>query len=50
MFFYGLELTQQEVGIELDVNTTTAKRRHDRCLKQLATDLHANIFVNEQLS
>ena len=50
MFFYGLELTQQEAGIELDVNTTTAKRRHDRCLKQLATDLHANIFVNEQLS
>ena len=50
MFFYGLELTQQEVGIELDVNTTTAKRRHDRCLKQLATDLHANNFVNEQLS
>ena len=50
MFFYGLELTQQEVGIELDCNTTTAKRRHDRCLKQLATDLHANIFVNEQLS
>ncbi len=50
MFFYGLELTQQEVGIELDVNTTTAKRRHDRCLKQMATDLHANSFGDEQLS
>ena len=50
MFFYGLELTQKEVGIELDVNTTTAKHRHDRCLRKLATDLHANNFVNEQLS
>ena len=50
MFFYGLKLTQKEVGIELDVNATTAKHRRDRCLKQLATDLHANNFVNEQLS
>ena len=50
MFFYGLELTQQEAGIELDCNTTTAKRRHDRCLKQLATDLHTKIFPTADLS
>jgi DNA-directed RNA polymerase specialized sigma24 family protein len=50
MFFYGLELTQLEVGIELDCNQTTAKRRHDRCLKQLARDLHANTFQTEHLS
>jgi hypothetical protein len=50
MFFYGLGLTQQEVGIELDCNQATAKRRHDRCLKQIAQDLHANILTAEQLS
>jgi hypothetical protein len=50
MFFYGLELTQEEVGIELDCNQTTAKRRHDRCFKQLAKDLHAKIFRDEDLS
>jgi hypothetical protein len=50
MFFYGLELTEEEVGIELDCNQTTAKRRHDRCLKQLAKDLHGKIFEDENLS
>jgi hypothetical protein len=50
MFFYGLELTQQEVGIELDCHQTTAKHRRDRCLKQLAKDLHAKIFRDEDLS
>jgi hypothetical protein len=50
MFFYGLELTQVEVGVELDCDPATAKRRRDRCMKQLVKDLHANIFENEQLS
>lgn len=50
MFFYGLELTQIEVGVELDCNQSTAKRRRDRCLKQLAKDLHAKIFQTEDLS
>ncbi|MFM2303905.1 MAG: hypothetical protein RLZZ135_1315, partial [Cyanobacteriota bacterium] len=46
----GLELTQSEVGIELDCHQTTAKHRHDRCLKQLAKDLHVKIFDDENLS
>jgi DNA-directed RNA polymerase specialized sigma24 family protein len=50
MLFYGLELTQSEVGIELDCSQTTAKHRHDRCLKQLAKDLHVKIFDDENLS
>jgi DNA-directed RNA polymerase specialized sigma24 family protein len=50
MFFYGLDLTQQEVGIELDCHQTTAKHRRDRCFKQLAKDLHAKIFRDEDLS
>jgi hypothetical protein len=50
MFFYGLELTQVEVGVELDCDPVTAKRRRDRCLKQLAKDLHAKIFQTEDLS
>ncbi len=50
MFFYGLELTQAEVGVELNCHQTTAKNRHDRCLKQLAKDLHAKIFQTQDLS
>ena len=50
MLFYGLEFTQSEVGIELDCSQTTAKHRHDRCLKQLAKDLHIKIFEDENLS
>lgn len=50
MFFYGLDLTQQEVGIELDCHQTTAKHRRDRCFTQLAKDLHAKIFRDEDLS
>jgi Sigma-70, region 4 len=49
MLFYGLELTQSEVGIELNCSQTTAKHRHDRCLKQLAKDLHIKIFDDENL-
>ncbi|WP_309741120.1 hypothetical protein [Chamaesiphon sp. OTE_20_metabat_361] len=50
MFFYGLELTQVEVGVELDCDQSTAKRRRDRCLRQLATDLHCKTFRDEDLS
>jgi hypothetical protein len=50
MFFYGLELTQIEVSVEIDCDPSTAKRRRDRCLKQLAKDLHAKIFQTEDLS
>jgi RNA polymerase sigma factor (sigma-70 family) len=50
MLFYGLDLTQSEVGIELNCNQTTAKHRHDRCLKQLAKDLHVKIFDDQNLS
>jgi hypothetical protein len=50
MFFYGLELTQVEVGIEVECDQSTAKRRRDRCLKQLAKDLHAKIAQTETLS
>ena len=50
MFFYGLELTQVEVGVELDCDQSTAKRRRDRCLKQLVKDLHTKIFQVENLS
>ncbi len=50
MFFYGLELTQVEVGVELECDPATAKRRRDRCLKQLAKDLHTKIFQTEDLS
>jgi hypothetical protein len=50
MFFSGLELTQVEVGVELGCDPATAKRRRDRCLKQLAKDLHAKIFQTTDLS
>lgn len=50
MFFFGLELTQVEVGVELDCHQTTAKRGRDRCLKQLAKHLHAKIFQTTDLS
>jgi DNA-directed RNA polymerase specialized sigma24 family protein len=50
LLFYGLELTQIEVGVELDCDPSTAKRRRDRCLKQLAKDLHTKIFQTEDLS
>ncbi len=50
MLFYGLALTQVEVGAELDCDPSTAKRRRDRCLRQLATDLYGKIFRDENLS
>jgi hypothetical protein len=50
MFLYGLQLTQTETGAELDCNQTTAKHRHDRCLKQLAVDLYTKTFPEGNLS
>jgi DNA-directed RNA polymerase specialized sigma24 family protein len=50
MFFYGLELTQIEVGIELDCNQSTAKRRRDRCLERSVKDLSTKIWETSDLS
>lgn len=47
---YGLQLNQTKVGVELDCNQTTTKRRRDRCLKELAVDLHTKTFPDGDLS
>ncbi len=39
LWLYGLQLTQAEAGLELNVNQTTIKRRHDRSLAQLVPTL-----------
>ena len=50
MFFYGLQMTRIEVGIELDCEPYPAYYRHLRCLQGFAKELHTQDFPNEELS
>lgn len=53
LFRYGLNLTQVEVGKELDCNQTTIGRKHDRRLAKLATEFYLSyhkLLPNTQIS
>ncbi len=50
LWLYGLQLTQAEAGMELNLNQTTIKRRHDRSLAQLASTLCQLAGATENLS
>jgi DNA-directed RNA polymerase specialized sigma24 family protein len=50
LWLYGLQLTQAEAGLELNLNQATIKRRHDRFLAQLAPTLYQLVGSTEDLS
>jgi hypothetical protein len=50
LWLYGLKLTQTEAGLELQLNQTTIKRRHDKFLAQLAPVLCQLTGVDQELS
>jgi hypothetical protein len=50
MFFYGLDMTQTEVGIEFDRTRFFARNHHNSCLTDLAKKLYAQDYPGKKLS